>query len=179
MQSQSQTSFAQLPIDPLIVDIPGFPNYQISEDGVIYSKLTGKEMKQRIQDGYNSLKLYNDTVRSGTLFVHALLAQSFIPNPLKKPMVDHIDRDRSNNSLSNLRWVTNSENQYNKGFQKNNKTGAVGVFKSKTESGFCWAGCIYSNNKKRQRKRFPYTDDGFNQAVEWYRQKKAELHTFT
>jgi hypothetical protein len=46
-------------------------------------------------------------------YVHRLLAEAFIPNPENKPQVDHINRDRRDNSLSNLRWVTESENGRN------------------------------------------------------------------
>lgn len=42
--------------------------------------------------------------------VHILLALAFIPNPENKPEVNHIDFDRANNAVSNLEWVTRSEN---------------------------------------------------------------------
>lgn len=45
--------------------------------------------------------------------VHKLVAEAFLPNPENKPQVDHIDTNPSNNSISNLRWVTVLENQRN------------------------------------------------------------------
>lgn len=44
--------------------------------------------------------------------------------------IDHIDRDPSNDSLSNLRLATNKENSNNKGLNRNNKTGIKGVYKN-------------------------------------------------
>jgi D-Tyr-tRNAtyr deacylase len=52
----------------------------------------------------------------------------FIPNPCNKPQVDHIDNNRLNNKISNLRWVTNSENSMNKSLSKDNTSGVKGVF---------------------------------------------------
>lgn len=42
-----------------------------------------------------------------------LVALAFIPNPDNKQFVDHIDTNRLNNNVSNLRWTTISENANN------------------------------------------------------------------
>ena len=45
--------------------------------------------------------------------LHRVIAMTFIPNPESKPCVDHIDGNRTNNSVDNLRWVTVAENNRN------------------------------------------------------------------
>ena len=47
-------------------------------------------------------------------YVHRLVALAFIDNPDNKPTIDHIDRDKNNNCVENLRWATQSEQEYNK-----------------------------------------------------------------
>lgn len=55
------------------------------------------------------VNLYENKKRSKKL-VHRLVAQEFLENPTEKEQVNHIDGNKSNNYLSNLEWVTRSEN---------------------------------------------------------------------
>jgi len=57
----------------------------------------------------------NDKILKKTKkYVHRLVAETFIENPSDLPEVDHKDRDKSNNCVDNLRWVTRQENMENR-----------------------------------------------------------------
>ena len=87
-----------------------FSGYTISEAGVITNRF-GRVVKQRHDGpGYARVELWSGA-RGRKYLVHRLLAEAFIPNPLGKPQVNHIDGDKANNALINLEWVTQSENQ--------------------------------------------------------------------
>lgn len=58
--------------------------------------------------------------KKSTVKIHRLVAQAFIPNPENKPCVNHIDNNRHNNKVSNLEWVTFSENNAHMCKQKRN-----------------------------------------------------------
>jgi hypothetical protein len=59
--------------------------------------------------GYLTIRLHINGTRKN-YFIHRLIAETFLENIEKKPQVNHIDGDRKNCHLSNLEWVTQSEN---------------------------------------------------------------------
>jgi len=117
------------------MEVIGSPNYLIYPDGRVFSKpregTTGGFMKQH-NDGNGYLFVHLKKNQK----IHRLVALHYIPNPENKREVDHIDRDKSNNDISNLRWVSSKENCMNrkpKRVQKNNKLGEKNI--SQTSNG--------------------------------------------
>lgn len=90
-----------------------FNQYFINRKGECKSP---KGLKKIIKGGYPYYNLSRKNVFCINLPVHLALAKIFIPNidPGNKIEVDHIDRNKKNFSLVNLRWVTKKENSQNK-----------------------------------------------------------------
>jgi len=105
------------------MEIEGYSDYLIHDDGRVWSKKgKGRFLEPRKIKGYHQVCLYRDGKRK-SVYASRLVALNFIPNPENKPEVDHIDRNPSNNHVSNLRWVTRQENQDNKGMRTDNTSG--------------------------------------------------------
>lgn len=94
------------------VNVPNYEPYQISNKGVVRGY--GKRIMKPYLDpqGYYSFKLRQDG-KYIKKYLHCLLAESFLPNPFNKERVDHINRNRIDNRLENLRWCTATENNWN------------------------------------------------------------------
>lgn len=96
--------------------IKDFPDYYVSDTGLIKSKkkiLKPIKHTTKRKHNYFFVSLYKNGQQKA-VSISRLVARAFIPNPYNKPNIDHINRNTTDNSVKNLRWVTQSENLLNK-----------------------------------------------------------------
>lgn len=86
--------------------------YAVSRDGKVRNLNTNYYLKGAILNTYRVFNLkINGKQRN--IAGHRLVAAAFILNPDNKPFVDHVDGNRLNNNVENLRWVSQQENAQN------------------------------------------------------------------
>lgn len=99
-------------------EIEGFPMYEITEDGRVWSKYRNIYLSpSTYKNGYKRVHLRNNGIQK-SFFIHRLVAQAFLPNPNNLPCVNHKDENPSNNCLDNLEWCTI---EYNSNYGKRNE----------------------------------------------------------
>lgn len=93
--------------------------YEISNLGRVRGKIRrggGGFLKQYLtKEGYYRVCLRDKNISDKCIkfLTHRLIADHFIENPNNLPIVDHVDRNRQNNNLNNLRWVSHQGNCLN------------------------------------------------------------------
>ena len=78
---------------------------EVSNTGVVRKITTKREFKHDHKDCYKCIKRFKKTI-----YIHTLVAETFLGVRPEGMVIDHIDGDKSNNNLSNLRYTTVQEN---------------------------------------------------------------------
>ena len=124
-------------------DINGYPNYQISNLGRVWSKKRQIYLKQyKTNNGYSQVTLYAINGKCKKELIHRLVALTFIENPNNYPCVNHKDENKDNNSASNLEWCDRSYN-INYGDRNNKASKAISKKVRCLETG-----AIYNSGKE-------------------------------
>jgi len=119
------------------VEIPGYVNYKFDlELSQVYNKKTNKYLKNHLaKDGYCVVN-FSENGKAKRYGIHQLVY--ICNNPTEDIIgfeIDHIDNDRTNNKIENLRKATKSDNQSNTKTRKNNKsTGIKYIHKNKNNT---------------------------------------------
>lgn len=151
------------------LNIDGYDNYQVSNFGRIRNSTTGRILKPSVSTaGYLNVTLSkNGKIKNHA--IHKLVAKEFIENPDGKICADHIDRNKLNNHVENLRWVSSSENNRNRSIASNNSSGFKGVSFYKPSKKY--VAHIYYEGKKHHLGYFHTAED----AAKAYDAKAKEI----
>lgn len=104
----------------LWLPIPDYPDYEVSSDGRVRNIKFGRILKGGLVKGYPRVKLSKNN-KTKPFSVHRLVADVFYDGDHKNLQVNHIDGVKTNNHISNLEWLTGSENikhAYDTGLKK-------------------------------------------------------------
>jgi hypothetical protein len=105
-----------------IINDSNLTTYEISTCGNVRNYKTMRPLKINKSGEYSRI-----TLNKKSYFLHRLIALTFIDNPLNKLTVNHIDKNKHNNNVTNLEWATYLE-QYTHSYT-NNKNNNKGVWK--------------------------------------------------
>jgi len=91
------------------VDVPGYPGYKANRLGQVKGKRGGILSPCVNSSGYPQCCILLDG-RQLSIAVHRLVAFAFIPNPDNLAEVDHINKNKTDNRVENLRWLSKADN---------------------------------------------------------------------
>lgn len=125
---------------------PPYEMYSITKSGIVKNNISNHVMREWTNKyGYLYYTLRNSELKTKrNLSKHRLIAKTFIENPKNLPCIDHIDRNKKNNEIDNLRWSNYQMNAINR--DSNNPLGR-GVTRSRNKKRYNVN--LWRNNKKK------------------------------
>ena len=152
-----------------MLDIPNFSKYKLNKKtNKVFSLKNIKYMKTQLDRyGYVVVYLYNE-IKNRPCVLHRIVYSAHNPTEdISLLQIDHINCDKTNNNIDNLRTATNSQNQQNTKTQKNNKLGYKNISVSKSNT----FNITIEKNKKVYRNTCPTLEE----AIIWRDNKRTEL----
>jgi hypothetical protein len=142
------------------MEIQDYPNYLVYDDGRVFSKKRNKFLKPgKNSDGYYLVILHQNG-KPKSFKNHRLVGLHYLPLVEGKDCIDHIDGDKLNNHVNNLRWTTQQENLNNyKKLRKDNTSGLKNI--SPYQNGFQFRKNIFG-------KRYQKFHKNLNEIL-WYK----------
>lgn len=144
------------------------PREDFAHDGAYKRWITlcqGQKLTSRLRkDGYVDIR-----VKHWAMLAHRVIYVMHFGDISDEIEIDHIDGDRSNNNIENLRKSLKSENQMNRKINRNNKSGTKGV-KFRDDNGK-WRATIKKNKVKYDQQFGTYEE-----AVSWITAMRNKLH---
>lgn len=116
------------------MEIEGYENYLIYDDGRVYSKNVNRFLKQcKDGRGYYSINLCKNG-KFKMFNIHRLVGLHYLESIEGKNVIDHIDRNKTNNHVNNLRWCNHSENMINTDVHKHSILHIKHIRKTKNDT---------------------------------------------
>jgi len=143
----------------------------IRSDGKKY-KYKGRILKNRISKrGYYITYIQINNLQKN-FTIHRLIAINFISNPLNKEQVNHIDSNPLNNSINNLEWVTNLENNCHRVKKYNYSSKYLGVGWDKHNNK--WKCQIYFKGKSKHIGCFDTQEEAYQARCDYEKNNNIE-----
>lgn len=132
--------------------------YSITKTGEVFSHRRKAFVKTHIDlRGYVALQLFIDGVKKNER-IHRLLAETFIPNENNYKIVDHINRNKLDNRIENLRWVTETISCVNQS-KMQRKGGCTSKHRGVSYDRYKWVAYIRAGKNRIYLGRFDKEED--------------------